>query len=267
MKKSYALKSGYEMPALGLGTWQLTGQNCIDIVRQAIEMGYRHIDTAELYENEAEVGQALKGVERSELFITSKVGTKHFSRNDLIKACEGSLDKLGTDYLDMYLLHWPNDDVDIAETLEAVNELSKKDMIRSFGLSNFDVSRMEEVISVSAVPISNLQIEYHPFTDRQELPKYCRQERIIITAYSPLARGKVFKDQTLVQIADKHGKTAAQVSLRWLLQKGHVVIPKSSSKEHLQQNMEIFDWQLDEDDIDAIDGIEKDQRLIDTKYT
>jgi diketogulonate reductase-like aldo/keto reductase len=265
--KSYRLKSGYEMPVLGLGTWELKGKVCTDTVRKAIESGYRHIDTAELYENEPEIGEALKSFDREKLFITSKAASKNLGRDDLFKACQRSLSKLGTDYLDLYLMHWPNDKVPLSETLEAMQQLVDKRMIGSVGLSNFDMGRIKEALSVSSVPICNLQIEYHPFTHREKLPEFCLEEGITITAYCPLARGKVLNDPTLKKIAEKYDRTAAQVSLKWLVQKGNIVIPKASSEAHLRENMEIFDWELSEDDINSIDNIRNSQRLVDTRYT
>ncbi len=265
--KSYTLKSGYDMPALGLGTWELTGRTCEEIIPVAIEMGYRHIDTAELYENEGEIGNAIKGFNRESLFITSKVASTNLNGNDLRQACQRSIKKLGTDYLDLYLVHWPNESIDLAETLEAMQELVEQGMIRSVGLSNFEKQRTEKALSISSVPICNLQIEYHPFTKRKELPEFCKANEITITAYSPLARGKVFKNQTLKKIAEKYQKSAAQVSLKWLLQKGNIVIPKASSQDHLEQNMELFDWQLDLEDIERIDNIQNQRRLVDTQYT
>jgi diketogulonate reductase-like aldo/keto reductase len=267
IEKKYEMKNGCEIPALGLGTWQLTGKECIEIVRQAIDLGYRHIDTAELYENEEQIGQALKGFDRSKIFITSKASPKNFEKENMVNACRRSLQKLQTDYLDLYLLHWPNDNADLQETLDAVKELEENNMIRAFGLSNFDVDRIKQVISISQIPVSNLQIEYHPFTSRLELPKFCLEQRITITAYSPLARGKVFKNETIKKIAEKHQKSPAQISLKWILQKGHIVIPKASSKQHLEQNMDLFEWHLDKQDIDEIDNISQEQRLIDNKYT
>lgn len=264
---TYRLKSGYDMPVLGLGTWELTGSKCEETVRKALDLGYTHIDTAELYENEAEIGQALKGTNREKLFIVSKAAGKHLAHDDVLKACERSLDKLGTDYLDLYLLHWPNDSVPLEETLDAMQQLADKGRIRSAGLSNFNVERMKQALSVSPVPICNLQIEYHPFTPREELPEFCRREGITMTAYSPLARGKVFKDDTIRQIAQHVQHSPAQVSLRWLVQKGNIVIPKSSSEQHLRDNMQIFDWELSPEDMERMDHIQHPQRLVDKRYT
>ncbi|MFI4910324.1 MAG: aldo/keto reductase [Sedimentisphaeraceae bacterium JB056] len=265
-ERKLKLKSGYEMPVLGLGTWKLTGKDCEKTVAQALEMGYIHIDTAEMYENEQEVGEGIKGADRSKIFITSKVAKSHLKKNDVIEACQRSLDKLGTDYLDLYLVHWPNDDIPIEETMQAMEELVDKKMIRSCGLSNFDVSRIKKAQEAAQIPICNLQIEFHPFTNRHELPQYCKEQGIAITAYSPLARGEVFEDETLKEIAEKHSKTPSQVSLKWLIQNGHIVIPKASSEKHLRENMEL-DWELSCEDMKKIDNIKKDERLIDKKYT
>jgi len=265
--KAYMLASGYYMPALGLGTWELTGKTCEKIIPQAIEMGYRHIDTAELYGNEAEIGRSLKGTDRDSLFITSKVASRNLAKEKVLKACRGSLERLRTDYLDLYLLHWPNDNIPLGETLAAMQQLVDKGLVRSVGLSNFDKERIQRVLSISGVPICNLQIEYHPFTQREHLPAFCSRQGITITAYSPLARGKVFKDPTIQRLATELNKSPAQISLRWLLQKGNIVIPKASSREHLRDNMQIFDWRLSDRDMESIDRIRSRQRLVDTTYT
>jgi len=264
---AYRLKSGHEMPVLGLGTWELTGRQCTEVVHRALEMGYTHIDTAEVYENESEIAPALKDYDRQSLFITSKVAPKHFAKSEVLKACQRSLRKLETEYLDLYLLHWPNNRIPLDETLEAMQQLIEKGLIRSAGLSNYDVPRIEEALSISDIPVCNLQIEYHPLTQRSELPEFCRQEDIAITAYSPLARGEAVSNKTIQCIAENIGRTPAQVSLRWLIQKGHIVIPKASTEAHLRDIMDIFDWGLEDDDMQQIDHIQHSQRLVDTKYT
>jgi len=267
LDQTYKLKSGYTMPVLGLGTWELTGKACEKTVSKAIELGYRHIDTAELYGNEAEIGKAIKDADRSQLFITSKVGSSNLRTNDLLKACQASLDRLDTDYLDLYLVHWPNDSIALEQTMEAMQKLVDDGGVRSIGLSNFDVQRMEAAISISQPPICNNQVEYHPFRPRREIPEFCREHGISLTAYCPLARGKVLKNATLGQIGEKYGKTPAQVSLRWLLEKGAVVIPKASSEEHLKENMDLDGWELSSEDIEAIDSLGAEHKLVDTTYT
>lgn len=265
--ETYRLKSGYEMPVLGLGTWQLTGADCERAVRDAIDLGYRHIDTAEMYGNETPIGRAIKGVDRGTLFITSKVASSNLKKDDVPAACNASLDRLGTDYLDLYLLHWPNDEVPIAETMEAMQQLVEDGRVRSIGLSNFDVGRMKEAIAASEVPVCNDQVEYHPYRPRQEIPEFCREHQIAVTAYCPLGKGRVPGDRTLGQIGERYGKSAAQVALRWLLQKGAIVIPKSGSREHLQSNMDLVGWELSDQDMKEIDGLGVEEKLVDTTYT
>jgi diketogulonate reductase-like aldo/keto reductase len=267
LEQTYELKSGFAMPVLALGTWELRGDECVLTVQDAVELGYRHIDTAELYENEAEIGQALRDADRGQLFITSKVANSHLRREDLLKACEASLKRLGTEYIDLYLVHWPNDDVPIAETMKAMKELVEAGKVRSVGLSNFDVGRMQEAMSASDVAICNNQVEYHPYRPRREIPQFCHKRGISVTAYCPLARGEVLGDARLVKIGKKYDKSAVQVSLRWLLQKGVIIIPKASSREHLQENADMDGWELSADDMEAIDALGVEKKLVDSTYT
>jgi diketogulonate reductase-like aldo/keto reductase len=267
LSRSYQLSSGYSMPRLGLGTWQLVGSMCERIVSEALELGYRHLDTAELYGNEAEIGRIIRGVERAALFLTSKVGSENLHRNDVIRACVGSLERLGTDYLDLYLVHWPNDDIPIEETMDGMQYLVEERLVRSIGVSNFDVGRLMEAIEASEVPICNDQVEYHPYRPRRELPEFCAEHSVALTAYSPFARGRVLRDPTLIRIGRKHGKSPAQVSLRWLLQKGAIVIPKAGSVEHLKANMDLDEWELSLADMQEIDGLGVELKVVDATYT
>jgi diketogulonate reductase-like aldo/keto reductase len=265
--QTYELKSGYPIPVLGLGTWALTGAVCEKAVSIALELGYRHIDTAELYGNEIEIGKAIKKADRSELFITSKVSSSNLRTRDLIDACHASLDRLGTDYLDLYLVHWPNDTIPLEKTMEGMQKLVDDGRIRSVGLSNFDVKRMQAAVSLSRPPICNNQVEYHPYRPRYEIPRFCWEHGITLTAYCPLARGKILGDTTLRNIGRQYGKSPAQVSLRWLLQKGAIVIPKASSREHLNANIDLDGWELSAEDIEAIDSLSVENKLVDTRYT
>jgi diketogulonate reductase-like aldo/keto reductase len=267
MNRSYKLPSGHEMPVLGLGTWQLAGSTCERIVRAALELGYHHFDTAELYGNESEIGAALADADRESLFLTSKVSSELLRTNDVIRACRGSLERLRTDYLDLYLIHWPNDEIPIAETMDGMLYLVEEGMVRSVGVSNFDVRRLQEAMSVSDVPVCNDQVEYHPYRHRRELPEFCRTHGITLTAYCPLAKGRVVRDPLLTRIGRPYGKSAAQVSLRWLLQKGAVVIPKASSVEHLRANMDMDGWELSPQDMQAIDENAVEAKLVDATYT
>jgi diketogulonate reductase-like aldo/keto reductase len=267
LSRSCELATGYSMPVLGLGTWQLVGAACERIVKAAIELGYRHFDTAELYGNEAEVGRAIQGVERSELFITSKVSSEHLRANDVVLACTASLSRLDTDYLDLYLIHWPNDEIPVEQTMDGLQYLVEEGLVRSIGVSNFDVRRMQAVIAASEAPLCNNQVEYHPYRHRKAIPDFCREHNIALTAYCPLAKGRVLKDPILTEIGRRHGKSAAQVSLRWLLQKGALVIPKAGSLEHLKANTYLNGWELSEQDLNEIDAIDVEARLVDSTYT
>jgi len=261
------LLSGYSMPVLGLGTWHLVGLACERMVSKAVELGYRHIDTAELYGNEAEIGRAIRGVERESLFLTSKVSGANLRTNDVIRACTKSLERLGTDFLDLYLIHWPNDEVPIEETMDGMQYLIEEGMIRSIGVSNFDVGRLRAALDASEAPVCNDQVEYHPYRPRRELPQFCREHCVALTAYCPLGKGRVVRDPTLTRIGQKYGKAAAQVSLRWLLQKGAIVIPKAGSVEHLRENMEMDRWELTPEDMRQVDEIGIEMKVVDATYT
>lgn len=267
IEQDYKLLSGYAMPVLGLGTWGLVGSACERTVSKALELGYRHIDTAELYGNEAQIGRAIRGADRASLFLTSKVASENLRTDDVLRACSQSLERLGTHYLDLYLVHWPNDEIPIEETMEAMDTLVEQGRVRSVGVSNFDVNRLQEAIDASAVPVCNDQVEYHPFRPRRELPEYCREHGITLSAYSPLAKGKVLRDPVLTRIGRKYDKSASQVSLRWLLQKGAIVIPKAGSVEHLKENMDMDGWELAPEDVREIDEIGVEMKLVDTTYT
>ena len=260
------LNSGYDMPVLGLGTWRLSGDTCTAVTRKALELGYTHIDTAELYDNHAAIAAALKGFDRSSLFITSKVPDQDLAYDDVHRMCQKALHELETDYLDLYLAHWPNPDVPMAETFRAFRELHEQGKVRSIGVSNFNIRRLAEAIEVSDLPIAANQVEFHPLLYQRELLEFCRNSDVVITAYCPLARGAVFDNDVIKGVAEKNHKTPAQVSLRWLVQKGVVVIPKSSSEDRLRENMDIFDWELSPDDEERIDNIGEERRLLSPEW-
>ncbi len=267
LEKTVKLASGASMPVLGLGTWKLTGSTCEQTVRKAIDLGYRHIDTAEMYGNEAEIGKAIRDSDRGRLFITSKVSSANLGSYDVVKACHQSLDRLGTDYLDLYLLHWPNDAIPLDQTMEGMQKLVAEKKVRSIGVSNFDIDRMQEAIAASEVPICNNQVEYHPFRPRHQIPEFCRARGITVTAYCPLARGRALEDPTLQEIGRKYGKSAAQISLAWLLKKGALVIPKATSEDHLRANADLDGWDLSDEDMETIDGMGVERKLVDVHYT
>jgi 2,5-diketo-D-gluconate reductase B len=264
--KEPKLASGYTIPAIGLGTWMLTGQTCYDAVQMALEMGYTHIDTAAAYENEGVVGKAIEesGVDRAKLFITTKVWFKNLDYNSVLRACAESLEWLHMEYVDLLLIHWPSKDVPVGETLGAFSHLVKEGLVRSTGVSNFTIGRCTEALQAAQgkVPVTNNQVEFHPYFYQKDLLEFCTENNILLTAYSPLGRGKVLKDPVVTEIASRRGAGPSQVILAWLLQKGIVVIPKASSSEHLRANLEARDLELTAGEIAQIDALNRNDRLI-----
>jgi 2,5-diketo-D-gluconate reductase B len=249
---------GARVPLIGLGTWALRGETCEDAVLAALDIGYRHIDTAEIYGNERAIGKAWQrsGVPRHQLFITSKVWQNHLHHDDLLAACDQSLEDLGTDYLDLYLIHWPVAGVPISETMAALDELQSAGRARHIGVSNFGVVQLREAQQVSHSGIFCNQIEVNPWRRPDDIVSACQASNVLVTAYTPLARGRVAQSNVLLEVARRHGKTAAQVVLRWLVQQpGVVTIPKASTREHLEENLDVFDFALDDHDVDAINAL------------
>ena len=238
---------GAKIPALGFGTWPMRGQACVRAVAEALSVGYRHIDTAQGYGNEADVGEAIakSGVPRSEIFLTTKVVPARASKALCLASVEESLRKLRTDYVDLLLPHWPNPAIPVAETIEALCAVKKLGLIRNIGLSNYTIDLMDRAIAASSEPIVANQIEYHPFIRQTKILAAIRARGMAIIAYSPTARGTVTGNATIDAIARRHRKTAAQVALRWLVQQGDVVaIPKSSHPDRISENFAIFDFVL-----------------------
>lgn len=244
-----------DVPALGLGTYRLQGSECERIVKTALELGYRHIDTAEYYTNQAAIGSAIEAasVDRGELFITTKIWKSNLEATAARQSTLSSLRKLGVDSVDLLLIHWPNERVPIEETIGAMNELQKEERVGHIGVSNFSATQLKGAMKASETPIVTNQVEYNPYTPRSELRAVCAKNDIILTAYSPLAKGKVVNDQTLRSIGNRYDKSAAQVTLRWLLQQEMVAaIPKAASTEHLKSNRAIFDFELTEAEMKKI---------------
>ena len=225
-------------------------------------MGYRHVDTAEMYENHEIVGQAIKGYERLDLFITSKVLPEHLHYDEVISACDTALLELDVEYLDLYLIHWPNPDVPMLQTFDALRHLRELGKVRDIGVSNFQTHRMRQAINISPHPIANNQIELHPLLYQRDLIELCHENGVTVTAYAPMARGRVFEDDILREVGEDYDRSPGEVSLRWLLQKGCIVIPRSSQEEHLRQNMEVYDWGLSTTDVARIDAIGMQQRVV-----
>jgi 2,5-diketo-D-gluconate reductase B len=246
--------NGARIPAIGLGTWELRGRTCARIVEQALKLGYRHIDTAQIYENEREVGEGLRasGVRRDELFVTTKIWTTHFAPNDLERSTKESLAKLRLTEVDLLLLHWPNPHVPLAETLGALAHVKKLGMSRHIGLSNFTVALIEEARALCPEPLACDQVEYHPYLDQTKVLEACARHGMAVIAYSPVAKGRIKNDQRLAQIGQAHGKSAAQVCLRWLVQQNVAAIPRTSKIERLSENIAIFDFKLSDDEMRKI---------------
>lgn len=239
--------NGATIPRLGLGTYRLRGQTCSHTVREALELGYRHIDTAEFYDNHAAIadGIAASTVARDEVFLTTKVWRTNLERHAVLAAANDSLDQLETEYVDLLLIHWPNDNVPIKETIGAMNRLQQEGRVRHIGVSNFSVPQLREARTVSQTPIVTNQVKYHPYNRQDELLEYCFANDLSLTAYSPLAKGDIVDDVTLAEIGRKYDKSPAQVALRWLLHQDPViVIPKAASRDHLRANRGVFDFSL-----------------------
>ncbi|MDZ7724993.1 MAG: aldo/keto reductase [candidate division KSB1 bacterium] len=249
IKDTIKLVDGNKIPRLGLGTFQMTPADIMNAILNAIETGYRHIDTAEMYKNEKFIGEALQKspVPRNELYITSKVWPAHFDYNQTRQACEDSLKRLNTDYLDLYLLHWPGDR-DI-EAWKALIDLQKQGKCRSIGLSNFSRMQIEILVEETGVLPAANQVEFHPFNFKKSLLEYCRSQDIIMEAYSPLTRGKRLDDPTVQSIATAHHTSAAQVLIRWVLQHDVVVLPKSSNPQRIKENADVFDFTLSKEEM------------------
>lgn len=255
-----------QIPALGLGTFRLKDQQVIDSVRNGLELGYRHIDTAQIYGNEAAVGQAIagSGVARDELFVTTKVWTANLAADQLIPSLEESLAKLGLEQLDLALIHWPSpgDSIPVAEYMAALAEAKARGLTRQIGISNFTIAHMRQAIDAVGVDaIATNQVEIHPFLQNRQVVDFARRQGIHLTAYMPLAYGKVMQDPLIRGIADAHQATPAQVALAWLLQQDFAVIPSSTRRENLASNLLAMDLRLTDAEMAAIATLDRGERL------
>lgn len=248
------------IPQLGYGVWKIEDQDASKAVQNAIRTGYRHIDTARIYENEKGVGEGIRnsGIKRNDLFVTTKVWNADQGYDSTLKACERSLARLGLDYVDLYLIHWPVPERDLyVETWKAMIHLKKEGFIKSIGVSNFRISDLERLINETGiVPVLN-QIEMHPAFQQHELRHFHKKHHIATEAWSPLGQGKLLENASLAKIADAHGKTIAQIILRWHIEIGNIVIPKSQSPERMAENFAIFDFSLTEADHETIAKLDK----------
>ena len=249
--------NGAKIPAIGLGTWELRGRTCARIVEQALKLGYRHLDTAQAYDNEREVGEGLRGsgVRRNEVFVTTKVWPTNFAPRDLLRSAKESLVRLRLTEVDLLLLHWPSRQVPLAETLGALAHARELGLTRHIGVSNFTVALIEQAVAACPAPLVCNQVEYHPYLDQTEVREACARNDMALVAYSPIAKGRVKNDKTLARLGDRYRKTAVQICLRWLVQQNVSAIPRSSKLERLSENIDIFDFELSDEDMQQVSAM------------
>jgi 2,5-diketo-D-gluconate reductase B len=254
----YVSAKGVKLPKIGLGTWAMRGDEARDAVRSALELGYRHIDTAQSYGNESAVGEGIResGIGRKDIFLVTKVPAEGLHHDEILSHAAESLKKLKTNYIDLLLVHWPNPGIPIEETMRAFDELVDVGKVRHIGVSNFSIEQLEAAQNAARNAILTNQVEYHPYISQDSLLDYCRAHTVVLTAYSPVARGRVADNPVLQRIGEAHGKNPYQVALRWLVQQPMVVaIPKSADKKHQEENLNIFDFRLSKGEVSEIQGL------------
>lgn len=253
-----------KIPLIGLGTWLLKGKECTNIVKEALEIGYRHIDTAHVYENHESIKEAIQGFDREKLFITTKLSLMQIDfkavKKSVEKACDLARRELGIDYIDLYLIHWPDHLQPQHLVFQEMQRLRQKQKVGLVGVSNFNMHHLQDFAALGLYPSVN-QIEFHPYLYQQEMFRFCRNHHIRVMAYRPFGKGALLKDDILSAIGKKYNKSISQVILRWLIQKDIPAIPKASSRQHLKDNLDVFDFSLDKDDVAKVDGLNKNQRF------
>ena len=257
------------MPALGLGTWQNDDpERCAASVRTALEAGYRHVDTAQVYGNERAVGDGIEAadVDREDVFLATKVWIDSLGRDDVLESVEESLERLGTDYVDLLYVHWPAGDYEPGETLSAFADLREAGRIERIGVSNFEPHHLETAREAVDAPVFANQVEMHPLLQQRDLRAYCEDAGVELVAYSPLARGEVFEVDVLSEIADDRGVSEAQVSLAWLRQKGVAAIPKATGEDHLRDNRSSLELSLSDEEVGRIDALERRDRQVHPEF-
>lgn len=258
---------GGRVPAVGFGTWALRGRQCAEAVRMALDIGYRHVDTARMYGNETEVGRAVRDshVGREDVFITTKIWPDDLAYADVKRCTEDSLRNLDTDYVDLLLIHWPSKTIPLTETLRAFGEIKAAGKARLIGVSNFNTALMTQAVEDCGADIACNQVEYHPFLPQNRVLRLVRDYGMMLTAYMPLAKGKAARHPDLIEIAERHGKTAAQVALRWLIQHGRVAaIPKAGREVHCRENFDVFDFELSAEEMTRVSSLtQRNDRLAD----
>lgn len=251
--------NGAKIPAIGLGTWTLRDEEAVRLVSHAVGAGYRHVDTAAMYENEAAVGEGIRasGLPRDEVFLTTKIWHMDLAEGDLQRSVEASLERLGFDAVDLALVHWPSKTIPLAETIKALDEVKSRGLARHIGLSNFTVQQIEQAVALSAHPIACNQVEYHPRLDQTPVLAACRKHGLALVSYCPLFRGgELFSEEPVAGLAAKYGKTPAQIVLRWhVQQEGVAAIPRSQRPERIEENLAVFDFALEDADMAAISAL------------
>ncbi len=257
---------GKEIPRIGLGTWQMKGITCVDAIKTALDIGYRYIDTAQIYENEADVGEALSTttIPRSDVFLTTKIWMDNVGPDSAQKSVETSLKKLKTDYVDLLLLHWPVEDVPLDQQIKALQAIQKSGMTKMIGVSNYTVDLMKQVVESLGAGIVTNQVEYHPYLSQAPVLDFIRDHEMFLTAYCPLARGRIRTEPLLSEIGNKYNKSTGQITLRWLIQQKQVVaIPKAANPLHIEENFNIFDFSLTSEEMSRISALAKpDGRIV-----
>lgn len=262
LNQSVVLNNGISMPIFGLGVWKTkSGKECTEAVLNALEAGYRHIDTAKIYSNEEDVGKAIResGIPRKEIFITTKLWNADQGSDKARKALESSLEKLGIDQVDLYLIHFPV----TSKRKDSWKELEKAyhdKLCRSIGVSNYTISHLVELLKDSQITPAVNQVEFHPFLNQIDLFEYCKKHKIQLEAYSPLAHGQKIEDPKIAKIAKKYGKTSAQILIRWAIEQNIVVIPKSVKKERIVENSQVFDFKISDEDMNTLNGLDENFR-------
>jgi 2,5-diketo-D-gluconate reductase B len=262
--------NGAKIPLIGLGTWELRGRTCARAVEQALRLGYRHVDTAEMYDNEREVGEGLRasGVARNDVFVTTKIWPTHYAPRALERATHDCLVRLRLSEVDLLLLHWPNPHIPLSETLGALCKVKHDGLARHIGISNFTVAQIEEAWKITSEPLVCDQVECHPYLDQSKVMAACREHGMALVAYSPIARGNAKNDKLLARIGAVHKKTAAQICLRYLVQQDIVVIPRTTRVERLSENAALFDFELSQAEMEEIAGLaHPDGRVVDWSFS
>jgi diketogulonate reductase-like aldo/keto reductase len=263
LQSTVTLNNGVEMPVLGLGVYEAgAGGECRDAVVHALRHGYRHVDTAAMYRNETDVGEGVResGVARADVFVVTKLWNSDHGYDKTLRAFDASDRKLGLGYVDQYLIHWPVERLR-ADSWKALEKLHKDSRARSIGVSNYTVRHLRELLDTCEIPPAVNQVEFHPWLYQKDLLEFCKANGIALVAYSPLCRARSLKDKALVAVAQKHGRTSAQALLRWGLQKGVIVIPKSTRSARIEENAGVFDWSLDETDEATLDALNKNRHV------